>query len=282
MPSRKNSWTKAQRATFIVAFITATGVLGASLIGILPDLVSTAHPPTAQTLLYSGRVQDAATGQPVSGAKVTLEIAPVPLTRYTDAEGVYLFNLPNQSGEITARITITHPAYHTYERVILFDPKNRQIDVIRLTPITPSTTQESLNTVAPNTTGVWEARFYNNPKLEGSPIYQTTIPAQPNDEGGYSLDFNPLTAQVPGLASANYSIRWVGFFDFTNSTYEFHCEHRDGCRVYVDDRVWIDAWWDGAGGHDLARKVVAGQHMVIVEFYDKSGVGHLEVLWRKK
>lgn len=80
------------------------------------------------------------------------------------------------------------------------------------------------------------------------------------------------------MPAGNYSLRLVGMFEFQQGYFEFHCEHHDVCRIYVDGINWIDAWWDGGGGNDLS----AGSHVVVIEFYDKSGYGLLEVRWRVK
>jgi len=280
--SRKTSLTKTQRVTILVA---AIGALATLLAAVLPALIEQAahDTPTPVPVQYSGRVLDARTGQPVANAKVTLEIAPVPLTRYTDTEGVYLFELPPQNTPLTAQISVHHEAYQFYERTIQINPQNRQIENIRLTPVTPQEETGAQSTsIEELTPGVWQISYFSNTALASSPVYQATAPAQPNQEGGYTVTFNPFTEQIPGLGNGGYSIRWVGLFDFQDGYYEFHCEHRDGCRTFLDGDVWIDAWWDGAGGHDLARDVSAGQHLVIIEFYDTSGVGKLELLWRKK
>ncbi|GAB4487573.1 MAG: hypothetical protein OHK0031_11570 [Anaerolineales bacterium] len=131
---------------------------------------------------------------------------------------------------------------------------------------------------------VWQIQVFDNLNLNGAPLFTFSQPAASNQEGGYQILLTPqaLQQQTGVLPANGYSLRLAGEFEFQSGYFEFHCEHHDGCRVYVDGVNWIDAWWDGGGGHDLARDLPAGKHTVVIEFYDKSGYGLLEVRWRLK
>lgn len=150
-----------------------------------------------------------------------------------------------------------------------------------LPPLPGAVTAPTSTPVPP---GAWKVEVFDNIHLDGSPLGTFAQPAEANGEGGYQVSFTPqdVRGQFNALPDGNYSLRLAGTFEFQPGYYEFHCEHHDGCRVYVDGRNWIDAWWDGGGGHDLARDLPAGKHVVMVEFYDKSGYGLLEVRWRIK
>jgi len=142
--------------------------------------------------------------------------------------------------------------------------------------VTPSQTVLSLAT--------WKVDIFDNINLNGSPLQGFTLPAEANDEGGYqiSLTLEDLSQNISGMPANNYSLRLASIFELQAGYLEFHCEHHDGCRIYVDGRNWIDAWWDGSSGNDLARDISAGKHLVVIEFYDKSGYGLLEVHWTVK
>lgn len=144
--------------------------------------------------------------------------------------------------------------------------------------------QAAVPTSTPVPLGVWKIELFDNINLNGSPFSTFTQSADANTEGGYQVSIQPqaLSQQVSGMPDGNYSLRLVGTFEFQQGYFEFHCEHHDGCRIYVDGINWIDTWWDGGGGNDLARDLSAGKHIVVIEFYDKSGYGLLEVRWRVK
>lgn len=277
--TRKTRLTKSQKTTLWVAAIGAISMIVAAWIGILPDLKKSSSADTT-TVEYSGRVLDSLNGQPVEQAKVVLDTVPTPTIRYTDSEGVFLFLVPGKQLPLTVKITISHPNYEQYTRYIHLTESKLQLEEIYLMPAdspdhSPDRGQFS---VQPEETETWFVSIFNNANLENQPVSQTQIPAEPNADGGYTLHFDPIKEGI----NAPYSVRWVGLFNLSAGVYEFHCEHRDGCRIYVDSKVWVDAWWDGVGGHDLARELESGQHRIVVEFYDKSGVGWLEVVLRKK
>lgn len=138
---------------------------------------------------------------------------------------------------------------------------------------------------SPNTTtlppGVWRVEVFGSPDLSGSVLVTFSLPAG-ETENGYRTIVTAELLQEQVVLSSAYSLRLRGVFPFTEGEYAFHCLHYDGCRVFVGDENWIDAWWDGAGQHDLARPLAGGKHPVVVEFYDKSGAGKLEIWWEQR
>lgn len=139
-------------------------------------------------------------------------------------------------------------------------------------------TAEVASTLQPDN---WSIDYFANTQLNPPVAYHVDQSAEKNDNGGYTLKIQSVDLHSNSkIPPNNFSIRLTGLFNFEKGYYEFHCEHHDGCRVYVDGKTWVDAWWDGGGGHDLARDIQAGSHIVSIEFYDKGGLGLLEVTWR--
>ncbi|MCK4305034.1 MAG: M4 family metallopeptidase, partial [Candidatus Eisenbacteria sp.] len=78
----------------------------------------------------------------------------------------------------------------------------------------------------------------------------------------------------------DFSVRWTGWFTFTEDTYNFAAQTDDGLRVWVDGTLIIDAWWDQPptfyqASHDLT----AGEHEVKAEYYERSGGAVAHVRW---
>lgn len=85
------------------------------------------------SLNYTGRVLDERDLSPIIGVKVTLFTEDTPVTRYTDTEGVYQFNIDPNQVILTGIVKVDAEHYDIYERQI--DISNRNIEDIRLIPI---------------------------------------------------------------------------------------------------------------------------------------------------
>jgi hypothetical protein len=83
-----------------------------------------------------------------------------------------------------------------------------------------------------------------------------------------------------GCPAEQWSARFIKQVYFSGGNYSFHCEHDDGCRVYVDGQLRVDAWWNGSGGHDGGVVLNTGYHEVKVEYYEGTGLARLELWWR--
>jgi LysM repeat protein len=262
-------------AVIAVALITLVG----TLVGILAILLKQTSQSSTIETTYVGHVIDMDNQNPIVKAKVTLDLQGISRIAYTDSEGTYQFQLAISS-ETAGDVRVDAQGYQVYTRNISISPDIKTIEDIRLTP------QSSSSGSTPSTLlqlGIWSVDYFPNIQLDAPLAYHTDQPAEQNTEGGYTVQFNSVDLHSnPQIPQSNFSTRLSGLFYFTGGTYEFHCEHHDGCRVYVDGLNWIDAWWDGGGGHDMARDIPAGNHIVSIEFYDKSGLGLLQVQWRIK
>jgi uncharacterized protein YraI len=128
--------------------------------------------------------------------------------------------------------------------------------------------------VSADTGSNWTGEYFNNRYLSGTAIFVRLDSAIAFDWGGGS--------PVPGIVPAdNFSVRWTGPQSFASGgTYRFTATTDDGVRVYVDDRLVIDAW------RDQLRTTVtgditltAGQHWVRVEYYEAGDQAVIYVSW---
>ncbi|MGD8966283.1 MAG: PA14 domain-containing protein, partial [Anaerolineae bacterium] len=98
-----------------------------------------------------------------------------------------------------------------------------------------------------------------------------------------NIDFSwGTSAPAAGLRSDGFSARWTRSLWFDEALYRYHVIVDDGVRLYVDDVLVIDSWWDG-GRRELARdwKLPAGPHTIRVEYYERSGDALIQVWWEK-
>ena len=90
------------------------------------------NPVSTRETEYIGRVIDSVSEQPVSGAKVTLDLEGVPPIVYTDNQGIYLFRLAIDK-VISGRVRVDATGYQVYTQTISISPEIKTIADIRLT-----------------------------------------------------------------------------------------------------------------------------------------------------
>lgn len=82
----------------------------------------------------------------------------------------------------------------------------------------------------------------------------------------------------------HYGVRWTGFIEprFSES-YSFLAVVDDGARLWVDDRLVLDAW-EGSGARKYYSEPVAlraGQrHAIRLEYGERTGTSHVSLFWR--
>ncbi len=84
----------------------------------------------------------------------------------------------------------------------------------------------------------WDASYWNNKELSGDPALVRSEPAIDHDWGAGS--------PAPGVIGIdNFSARWTRVVDFpTTGVYRFKATTDDGMRMWVDDVLIIDSWYD--------------------------------------
>jgi uncharacterized protein YraI len=126
----------------------------------------------------------------------------------------------------------------------------------------------------------WDARYFNNPNLAGSPVL-----IQSEYDSGYPLDRNSQElAVMRGVVPVNnFSVRWTGTFYFQGGNYTFRASAEGGVRVYVDDIRVINAWTTGPKEvSNTFLNLGAGEHTVRVEFFDRYGDARIRVWWDRR
>lgn len=122
----------------------------------------------------------------------------------------------------------------------------------------------------------WRAQYFNNTDLGGAPVA-----AQYEGRGFYPLDkYWGAAAPVAGLGTDYWSARFEGQFYFTPGDYDFIAQSDDGVRLYIDNILLIDAWFDGrVDTRNRFSRVGDGFHTVRVDYFERSGNAYLRALW---
>lgn len=124
-------------------------------------------------------------------------------------------------------------------------------------------------------TSSWSVDYWNNKFLAGYVNWHTT------EAGSYIFRDWGDNGPGGGIQVNEWSARYTRTAYFPGGDYRFHCQHDDGCRIYIDGQLRLDAWWDSSfDGHDWGGYLAPGNHEVRVEFYDYQGGARLEAWWQ--
>jgi len=119
----------------------------------------------------------------------------------------------------------------------------------------------------------WHGEYFDNRKLKGSPVLV---------RGDRAIDFDWGSGSPDSAVPAdNFSVRWTRTLGFTAGTYRFLTSTDDGVRLWVDDALVVDAWVDQklSKTHTGETYVAAGEHTVIVEYYEHGGEAAVHAWW---
>ena len=118
----------------------------------------------------------------------------------------------------------------------------------------------------------WQAAYWNNMTLSGSPALQRT---------DSNLDFNwGGGSPGPGIPADGFSARWARYLDLQAGTYRFSATSDDGMRVYVNNELIINDWSDHSARTVSADKYLSsGHHLVVVEYYEKTVDAVARLTW---
>ena len=125
--------------------------------------------------------------------------------------------------------------------------------------------------------GVWTGCFWTNRNrdVSGQPTFCRFDPW---------IAFNWGTGSPDPLISPDvFSARWTSNQTFQSGTYRFFALVDDGARVYVDNKLVIDEWFEHNGVTLVGDATLsAGSHSVTVEYFDFGHTAQIYVWWEKK
>ncbi len=122
--------------------------------------------------------------------------------------------------------------------------------------------------------GTWVGEYFNNMALSGSPVLVRA------DE---AIDFTwGEAAPDPAITADHFSVRWSKADYFSGGIYRFTARSDDGIRIYIDNQLILDAWYDRAPVPAVIADapINAGQHVIRVEYYENNGAATVSVSWQ--
>ncbi len=118
----------------------------------------------------------------------------------------------------------------------------------------------------------WRAEYFNNTTLSGQPALAR------NDA---QIDFDWKTGSPgPSVRADNFAARWTRTIELGYSgNYRIYINSDDGMRVWVDDILVIDNWFDRQDAWTTADVyLAAGTHRFKVEYYEHVGAALARVV----
>jgi hypothetical protein len=117
----------------------------------------------------------------------------------------------------------------------------------------------------------WQAQFWNNESLSGSPVLTRTDPA---------VDFSWGTASPgAGVNADHFSARWTGTATLPAGNYRFYSNSDDGGRVYVDNVLVLDTWSVCCGYYSTTVQLAGGVHSLRYEMHEATGSATARFYW---
>ena len=120
--------------------------------------------------------------------------------------------------------------------------------------------------------GTWDAQYFNNTTLSGTPALEQCESSINHDWGSGS--------PAAGISADGFSVRWSGQFSFPGGSTTFNVTADDGIRLFLDGNPLIDQWQDQSATFNATTTVAAGTHTVTVEYYDDTGPAVARATWQ--
>lgn len=126
-----------------------------------------------------------------------------------------------------------------------------------------------------NGISAWRGEYFNNMNLSGNPVLTR------NDA---AIDFSwGNRSPAPGVTADYFSVRWTGSFQFVGGRYRFTARSDDGIRIWLDNMLILDQWYDHpATSHAVDVDVSGGTHQIRVEYYENRGDAVAKLSWVQK
>jgi hypothetical protein len=116
----------------------------------------------------------------------------------------------------------------------------------------------------------WKAEYWDNADLAGEPVLC-------RDEG-FPMHFWASGSPAPEIPGDWFSARYTKEMEFDAGRYTFRLSGDDGVRLWLDDELLIDEWWNhGFTDYHAETDIPAGFHTLRVEYYEHGGEAHLEL-----
>ncbi|RLC40957.1 MAG: hypothetical protein DRH44_07950, partial [Candidatus Coatesbacteria bacterium] len=98
------------------------------------------------------------------------------------------------------------------------------------------------------------------------------------------IDFDWISVKPDtNIQADTYSVRWTGEVKIdTEGDYTFYINSDDGAKLWIDDQLLINTWWDhGPYETSATINLTSGWHDIRVEYYEDGGWAVMKLAWQK-
>ena len=128
----------------------------------------------------------------------------------------------------------------------------------------------------------WWDRLVTFPEWRGEYYANASIiwpPALVRNDSKIDFDWSGAPP-APALPQSEFSVRWTGWIDFGSDRVRFRLGSDDGIRLWVDNRLAADRWYNQPYGEfTVDWEVTPGYHEVRVEYYQWLGGARVLFDW---
>lgn len=123
-------------------------------------------------------------------------------------------------------------------------------------------------------TGTWHGEYYAGTEPDDGPVFTKNSSA---------LNFHwGLGSPDPRLCCDEFSARWSRRFNFRGGVYRFVLTVDDGARVWVDERLVLDAWEiQPETEHTFDVLIAPGYHTITIEYFEAENLATLQFYFKR-
>jgi hypothetical protein len=202
-------------------------------------------------------------------------------TRYVDVTpGTYRFTTTSDDGiRVWVDNTLVidqwnvHPATtHTGDVVMGEGHHLIKVEYFEETGLAVAKVQWQLKDDTPSE-GAWQAEYYNNLTLSGSP-------ALSRNESAINYAWGSGSPKAGVVNADNFSARWTQTLDMEAGNYTFWLTVDDGARLWVNGHLLVDAWFDQAATTYNDQIYLPGGPVTMeVQYYERGGAAVAKLSW---
>ena len=125
----------------------------------------------------------------------------------------------------------------------------------------------------PGTIYNWRGEYFNNTHLGGTPVLL-------RDDREINFDWGGAAPEWGVVSADQFSVRWTQNVPLNAGRYRFTTTTDDGVRLWVNDQLILDEWYDQASQqHSAEIDLPGGSVPIKMEYYENSGGALARLSW---